>query len=121
MADVFTTVITGMSAYPTLDNLTDVVFEVYWSYNGTDGTFNVAMSGATSVPAPDPANYIPYADLTEADVMGWVEDNTDPAVWTDYEAKMSAWLAAQHNPPVVNPPLPWTVEPAPEPTPEPAP
>ena len=117
MADVFTTVITGMSAYPTLDNLTDVVFEVYWSHEGTDGTFSTAMSGSTSVPAPDPQNYIPYADLTEAHVMGWVQQYTDPAVWTDYEAKMSAWLAAQHNPPVVNPPLPWMANPAPEPAP----
>ena len=112
MSVTFTKTITGMSAYPTLDNLSDVVFEVYWSYNSTDGTFSTAMSGATTVPAPDPADYIPYADLTEPVVLGWVDTYTDPAVWADYAAKMTDWLAAQHNPPVVNPPLPWAADPA---------
>lgn len=108
MADVFVKRITGMACYPNEGGLTDVVFEVYWNLEGTDGTFSTAMSGQTSVPAPDAQSYIPYADLTESVVLGWVDQYTDPAVWTDYEQKMSDWLAAQHNPPVVNPPLPWT-------------
>ena len=104
----FSLSIVGMMAYPTKDALSDVVFQVCWSYEGTDGTFTTAMSGTTDVPSPDPQDYIPYSDLTEPVVMGWVQQYTDPAVWVDYEQKMTAWLAAQHNPPVVNPPLPWS-------------
>lgn len=109
--DVFTTKITGMSAYPTQDNLTDVVFQVFWRYEGTDGTFTTAMSGTTNIPAPDPQDFIPYDQLTEATVLDWVQQYTNPAVWVDYSAQISAWLVAQHNPPVVQLPLPWTQNP----------
>jgi len=107
MADVFTTKIVGMTCYPQEAGMTDVVFQVQWSYEGTDGTFTTAMSGSTDVPAPASGDFTPFDQLTEAQVLGWVQECTDPNVWIDCAEKISAWLAAQHKPPVVNPPLPW--------------
>lgn len=123
--DTFTLKISNMVCYPSVGHMTDVAFEVCWSYEGTDGTFTTAMSGSTKVPPPtDPNDFVPYDQLTEEMVLGWVKEFTPAQVWPEYEAKMSAWLAAQHNPPIVTPPLPWAQPDAPaaeEPTPDPAP
>ena len=49
------------------------VFLVYWSLIATDGTYS-AQSGDKLRCTADPSasDYIAYADLTEADVLGWV-------------------------------------------------
>ena len=49
------------------------VFLVYWSLIATDGTYS-AQGGDKLRCDPDPSasDYIAYADLTEADVLGWV-------------------------------------------------
>jgi hypothetical protein len=99
--------ITGVSAYPTVDNLENVVFDIHWAYEGTDGTFSTAMSGTTMVPAPSAENFVPFDQLTEQMVKDWVIAFTDAQTFTNFENLMTDWLAAQHNPPVVYPPLPW--------------
>jgi len=49
------------------------VFLVRWSLTATDGTYS-AQSGDKLRCTADPSasDYIAYADLTEADVLGWV-------------------------------------------------
>jgi len=32
-------------------------------------------------------------------------------MWAEYTDKITAWITAQYTPSVVNPPLPWSVEP----------
>ena len=51
------------------------VFLVYWSLNATDGTYSYSASGGDKLRCtadPSASDYIAYADLTEADVLGWV-------------------------------------------------
>jgi hypothetical protein len=56
----------------------------------------------------DPAvPFTPYADLTEAQVIGWVQDAMGEEVVAGYEANVAQQIADQINPPVVTPPLPW--------------
>ena len=57
--------------------VTDAVVQTYWTKTGTDadgdsGTF----SGATpfDLTTIDPDNFTPYDQLTEAQVLGWVQD-----------------------------------------------
>ena len=49
------------------------VFLVYWSMVSSDGTYNASEGGKLrcEYDASSPT-YIPYADLTEATVLGWV-------------------------------------------------
>lgn len=103
----FTTKITGISAYPEKDGHTNVVFDVHWSHEGTDGTYTTAMSGSTSVPIPSQESFIPYSQLTEATVMSWIHQFTPNTVFPQYEQIMTDWLATQHQPTIINPPLPW--------------
>ena len=49
------------------------VFLVYWSLTATDGTYSAQDGGKLRCNAdPSASDYIAYADLTEADVLGWV-------------------------------------------------
>lgn len=60
------------------DGLTDVVTTVHWIYTGTneDG-INANVYGAQAVPSPSPEAFVPYPDLTEAEVIGWMEETMD--------------------------------------------
>ena len=111
MTITFTTTITGMEAYPVYQEVPLYVFRVYWNYEGKDSSFSTAMQGSTDVPASDPQSATPYADLTLEQVMGWVQEYTPAWMWAEYTDKITAWITAQYTPSVVNPPLPWPVEP----------
>ena len=115
MSITFTTTITGMEAYPVYQEVPLYVFRVYWNYLGADEKFSTAMQGSTDVPASDPQSATPYNQLTQEQVMGWVQTYTPAWTWAEYTDKITAWITAQYTPSVVNPPLPWSVEPTPEP------
>ena len=67
------------------------VFLVYWScVAASDGTPSyTATEGGKLRCEPDPSSsdYIPYADLTEADVLGWVYNSLIEGDETADEAK----------------------------------
>jgi hypothetical protein len=96
-----------MDAYPELDGETDVVFTVHWTLNGTDGTYAGGVYGSVGVSVDPDAPFVPYADLTEAQVIGWVKDALGEDAVVAYEANVAEQITNQNNPPVVNPPLPW--------------
>ena len=101
----YTWTVTQMDCYPQAEGQTDVVFTVHWQLTGTDGTYNGSVYSTCSVPAPT-GTFIPYADLTQDIVLGWIWANgVDQA---SAEAAVAQQIANQVNPPVVTPPLPWT-------------
>ena len=64
------------------------VFLVYWSLTTTDGTYSAQEGGKLRCTAdPSASDYIAYADLTEADVLGWVYDSLIVGDETAVEAK----------------------------------
>ena len=111
----FTTTITGMEAYPLKEGVALYVFRVYWNYLGADEKFSTVMQGSTDVPTSDPQSATPYADLTEEQVMGWVQGYTPRLMWEEYTYKITAWITAQYTPAIMNPPLPWSVKPVVDP------
>ena len=115
----FTTTITSMEAYPIKEGVPLYVFRVYWNYLGKDEKYETAMQGSTDVPTSDPQSATPYADLTQEQVMGWVQEYTPAWMWAEYTDKITAWIVAQYTPSVVNPPLPWAAPPVVEPIIEP--
>ncbi len=109
MAIVYNWVVSSMVEYPkTPDGLDDVVFQVNWRRNATevvnDKTYFADTFGALSVPPPTPEDFIPYADLTEADVIGWLEAGLDvPTI----DASLQESINLLINPTQVSLPLPW--------------
>ena len=64
------------------------VFVVYWSLDATDGTYSTQGAGKLRCTAdPSASDYIAYADLTEADVLGWVYSSLIQGDETAAEAK----------------------------------
>jgi hypothetical protein len=84
----------------------DVVTVVYWKCSGEQDGYTAYLE-RNSVISYDPATYVPYADLTEAQVLGWVfaAGNTQ----ANTEAEIQQMLDAQITPTVVSPELPWAV------------
>jgi hypothetical protein len=51
----------------------DGVVVCHWRCTGVDGDHSASSYGTTShTPDPSAADFVPYADLTEATVLGWV-------------------------------------------------
>jgi hypothetical protein len=90
------------------DGLTDVVKSASWTRTASeevDGkVYTSSFPGVTPFSAPDPASFTPYDQITEAQVMGWVESKVDMAA---IDATLTTNVENQINPPVVELPLPW--------------
>jgi hypothetical protein len=102
--------VTAMNCYPTVGSETDVVFTVHWSCAGTQDTYSASVYSTCSVPAPSgsEAGMIPFASLTEAQVIAWVKDKLGEAT---VEAALAAQIEAQRNP-VKASGMPWSTAPA---------
>jgi len=103
-----TWVIEQMNCYPQAEGETDVVFTVHWRINATDGTYNATSYGTVGVTYEAGTPYTPYANLTQAQVVGWVQATLGPEQVASIEAGLVTNIANQVNPPVVTPPLPWS-------------
>lgn len=64
------------------------VVTVYWSCVASDGTYSATEGGKLRL-TPDASadDFVAYADLTEADVLGWVYDSLVEGDETATEAK----------------------------------
>jgi hypothetical protein len=107
MAVTNTWVIEQMDCYPTYESQTDVVFTVHWRINATDGTYASTVYSAQAVSYTGGSAFTPYADLTQEQVVGWVEAALGPEQVAVYYNFLATNIANQANPPVVAPPLPW--------------
>lgn len=67
--------IQSMKMAPSLDGLTDVVTTLEFTYTGTDSDsgFSFKFQGSYPVPPPSSADFIPVADLTEDEVVAWIQ------------------------------------------------
>jgi hypothetical protein len=102
-----TWVIEQMTCYPTYESQTDVVFNVAWRVNATDGTHYTTVYGTQGVTYVAGSPYTPYADLTQAQVIGWVQTAMGPEQVANIEANVAKQIDNLINPPAVSPPLPW--------------
>ena len=100
-----------MDCYPEVDGEQDVVFTVHYTLNGVDGEYTGSVYGSVGVKLDDGAPFVPYADLTLDQVVGWVQDALGAEQVASMEANVAQQIANQINPPVVTPPLPWAPAP----------
>jgi hypothetical protein len=104
----------------TQDGLSEVVFSVVWRLNSeetVDGTtYSTSSANQISLNTDnlDPATYTAFADLTEAQVVGWAKSTIDAnaaegqgAVCAEWEAGHNRNIAKQINPPTAVETAPW--------------
>jgi hypothetical protein len=99
--------ITGLLVKPQADGYTDVVYIVNWIVSDTDGTNEARRGGKTEVPAPAGGTFVPFDQLTEAEVVGWVQATLGPEEVAAIEADLNFQILYMQQPPVVEMPLPW--------------
>ena len=100
--------IAEIKAYPTLEDKTDVVCTVVWQLVATSGNYGSQLQGSIDVPTQNINAFTPYEQLTEEQVLSWVQDTMGPEQVLNYEQGVLDELELMINPPIVNLPLPWT-------------
>ena len=108
MANTITWTISALNCVPSTPEGANFVVTAHWACNGTDGTYSTSIYSTTSFPVEQEANFVPYDQLTQDTVLGWVWANGVDKDAT--EAAVDQQLANLANPPVVSPPLPWAVQ-----------
>jgi hypothetical protein len=105
---VFEWVISQLNCAVESEGLPDVINVIHWRYNATqvdgDKVWFADTYGASSVAQPNPQNFIPYADVTEAEVIGWLEEILPVEAM---QLALENNIALQINPVEVTLPLPW--------------
>jgi hypothetical protein len=105
---VFSWTISELNCAVESEGLPDVINQIHYRYNATqehDGKVYFADTySVASVTQPNPQNFIPYADVTEAEVIGWLEAILPVDAM---QASLEANIALQINPVEVTLPLPW--------------
>jgi hypothetical protein len=110
----FKFVISALNCAVELEGLPDVIQCIHWRYQATqvdgDKTWFAETYGASSVGQPNPQNFVPYEDVTEAEVVGWL---TEILPVEAMQASLEANIALQITPTEVTLPLPWAPAPVP--------
>lgn len=99
---------TVTSMYTMPDPTPDYVVLANYNVVGTQGDIVASTQGSAQFSVnPEQVDYIPYADLTEAIVLGWIQSEQNVVVNT--EANIQGQIDSVLNPPVTpqNTPLPW--------------
>jgi len=104
MATTFTTRITAMYTLQQPDP--NYVVNALWEVTGVNGTHTASIGGNTQFNSADQVGaFIPYDQLTEATVIGWIPESAI----TSAQQCVQGQLDSMANPPVSpeNTPLPW--------------
>lgn len=99
----FTTTINAMYTLQTPDP--DYVVNVLWTVTGVDGQYTGSIGGNTTFSSQQMGTFIPYDQLTEAIVIGWIPETQIISA----QQCVQGQIDSQITPPVSpeNTPLPW--------------
>ena len=100
----FTTTITNMYTVQQPDP--NYVVNVLWEVTGVDGEYTASIDGNTMFSSQQGPDFIPYDQLTEATVIGWIPAEQIASAQACVQGQIDSMI----NPPVSpeNTPLPWS-------------
>ena len=100
----FTTTITAMYTLQQPDP--NYVVNALWEVTGVDGEYTASIGSNTTFDSNQVETFIPYADLTETIVIGWISENE----MANAQACVQGQIDSMITPPVSpqNTPLPWS-------------
>lgn len=96
-----------MTSYPEKDGYSDVVFTVNWRVNANDGNYSATTYGSIGVTLDPEAPFTPYAQLTQEQVVGWVQSAMGAEQVAAIEFNLTTQIGNLINPPTVTLPNPW--------------
>jgi hypothetical protein len=96
------------AAHPTLNGLTNVVYNVEFILSASDGEGHGAqVFGSVGISDPDPEIYRPFNLLTQDTVQAWVESAMGEEILADYYSNLENQIEQQRSPSVVTLNKPW--------------
>jgi len=105
MANTYTWDCKTVDTYPTHDSHSDVVYNVHWRLNAVSdqqdaegNDYSASSYGTHSVNADDIENFVPFADLTNDLVSGWVIDGMGEDEVANIKSGLDNNIADQINP-----------------------
>jgi len=109
MATTYKWVVSSLDAYPKdAEGLKDVICVIHYRYQAeqieNDKTYFAEVYGTLSVPSPDPADFVPYDQVTYEMVCSWLEAGLDKEA---LEQNLDSQIEDQINPKVISLPLPF--------------
>jgi hypothetical protein len=107
MATTYTWTVDSMYTVDTPDP--GFVCNVLWTLTGVDGQYTASIGGNSQFTVQE-GTFTPYSQLTQAQVIGWVQDSLGPDGIANFEANVQGQINSMITPPVSpqNTPLPWT-------------
>ena len=97
----------------TIDGEQNYVVIANYEVVGVDGTYTASLSNIARFNTASVSPFVPYEDLTEAIVIGWIQDELGVDGVSNLEACIQGQINSEINPPVTpqNTPLPWATVP----------
>ena len=112
MANTYIWTVKSMECYPTYQSQTDVVFTVNAIVTATDDStppFTSSAGLSMGINYDESEQYIPYADLTQDIVIGWVQEALGQEGIANIESTLDSQIANMVNPTITTLPLPWVI------------
>ena len=107
MATTYTFTPVSLTCYAQQDGQNDVVYNIGWRYQASDGKYGYLTEGETTTAYIAGQPFTPYDQLTKDQVIGWIEGGLGAATLSHMQGTADAAIAAQYSSLVTNPPLPW--------------
>jgi hypothetical protein len=104
MSIVYEWNISNLECVPHEGDYANIVKVIHWVRTAASDGYNASSYGSVTIPAPQ-GSFIPYEDLTQAEVDGWLNDCVNVA---SVDAALATQIEQLKNPPVVSLPLPWS-------------
>jgi len=85
------------------------VVNACWRLTGVDGQYSAYIEGNNQFGSQQESNFIPYSELTNDIVIGWVQNALGVQGIANYQSNVQGQINSLINPPVTpqNTPLPW--------------
>ena len=106
MATQFSTTIIAMYTLPQVDGQTDVVVNAMWKVTGVDGQYTAEIGGNSQFTITQGEGFTPYANLTQAQVIGWIPENQIASAQACVQGQIDSMISPPVSP--SSQPLPWS-------------
>jgi hypothetical protein len=107
MSNTYTWHVKNLVYAPSSNNQENVVTQIQWLVNATDGNGNSASNfGTQSIPFNASNAFIPFKNLTEAEVLNWLTNAMGTEAISNIQAGLDFQINSQVNP-VSKIGLPW--------------
>jgi len=100
-----------MEVVPQEGSLNEVVIIIYWDRNASrvsgGKTYTAHRTGISNLGPPDPYNFTPFNQLTQQQVVGWVEASLGQDQIDAIDLSLEGEIDSQITPPTEVLPPPW--------------